>query len=210
MRIGVPLETRPGETRVAATPETVKKLTAQGHQVVIQSGAGIGASQPDSAYEAVGAKISSKEEVYAAELVLKVRAPFENELSLMTTIRFESDTYHQYDLRDPISKILQPDNQSITNKTHISPKEWAHIPYNQAANQRALSIQQQRNNNNYNQIETLHQPQQVEKIQQQIQQQLREIEQQQKMNVFSARYAQAVKQKSKVGKTANIGLGGVR
>lgn len=132
-----------------------------------------------------------------------------NVLSFMTTIRFESDTYHQYDLRDPISKILQPDNQSITNKTHISPKEWAHIPYNQAANQRALSIQQQRNNN-YNQIETLHQPQQVEKIQQQIQQQLREIEQQQKMNVFSARYTQAVKQKSKVGKSANIGLGGVR
>ena len=36
MRIGVPLETRPGETRVAATPETVKKLIGQGHTVVIQ------------------------------------------------------------------------------------------------------------------------------------------------------------------------------
>ena len=80
MRIGVPLETRPGETRVAATPETVKKLTAQGHQVVIQSGAGIGASQPDSAYEAVGATIGSAADALSAEIVLKVRAPQEDEL----------------------------------------------------------------------------------------------------------------------------------
>jgi len=49
MRIGVPLETRAGETRVAATPETVKKLISQGHQVLIQAGAGVGASQPDAA-----------------------------------------------------------------------------------------------------------------------------------------------------------------
>jgi len=80
MRIGVPLETRPGETRVAATPETVKKLTAKGHQVVIQSGAGIGASQPDSAYEAVGATIGSAAEALGAEIVLKVRSPQEDEL----------------------------------------------------------------------------------------------------------------------------------
>ena len=80
MRIGVPLETRPGETRVAATPETVKKLTAQGHQVVIQSGAGIGASQPDSAYEAVGATIGSAADALGAEIVLKVRSPQEEEL----------------------------------------------------------------------------------------------------------------------------------
>ena len=44
MRIGVPAETRPGETRVAATPETVKKLVAGKHQVMVQSGAGVPAS----------------------------------------------------------------------------------------------------------------------------------------------------------------------
>ena len=75
MRIGVPLETRPGETRVAATPETVKKLIGQGHTVVIQKDAGIKASQPDSAYEAVGATIGSAAEAFGAEIVLKVRAP---------------------------------------------------------------------------------------------------------------------------------------
>lgn len=41
MHIGVPLETRPGETRVAATPETIKKLIGQGHRVTVQSGAGV-------------------------------------------------------------------------------------------------------------------------------------------------------------------------
>jgi NAD(P) transhydrogenase subunit alpha len=80
MRIGVPLETRPGETRVAATPETVKKLIGQGHTVVIQKDAGLHASQPDSAYEAVGATIGSVADAFGAELVLKVRAPEVSEL----------------------------------------------------------------------------------------------------------------------------------
>lgn len=80
MRIGVPLETRPGETRVAATPETVKKLIGQGHTVVIQKDAGLHASQPDSAYEAVGATIGSAADAFGAELVLKVRAPELSEL----------------------------------------------------------------------------------------------------------------------------------
>ncbi|TRN69272.1 NAD(P)(+) transhydrogenase (Re/Si-specific) subunit alpha, partial [Pseudomonas syringae] len=49
MHIGVPLETQAGETRVAATPETIKKLISQGHRVTVQSGAGLHASVPDSA-----------------------------------------------------------------------------------------------------------------------------------------------------------------
>jgi len=80
MRIGVPLETRPGDTRVAATPETVKKLISQGHSVVIQKDAGVQASQPDSAYEAVGASVGSAADVFGAEIVLKVRAPEAAEL----------------------------------------------------------------------------------------------------------------------------------
>ena len=81
MRIGVPLETRAGETRVAATPETVKKLIGQGHQVLIQKDAGLQASQPDSAYVAVGATIGSAADAFASEIVLKVRAPEASELS---------------------------------------------------------------------------------------------------------------------------------
>ena len=50
MRIGVPLETAAGETRVAATPETAKKLKAQGHTIVVQAGAGLAAAITDEAY----------------------------------------------------------------------------------------------------------------------------------------------------------------
>ncbi|MBG6471148.1 Re/Si-specific NAD(P)(+) transhydrogenase subunit alpha [Pseudomonas aeruginosa] len=83
MQIGVPLETHAGETRVSATPETVKKLIGQGHQVIVQSGAGVNASQPDSAYEAAGATIGSAAEAFGADLVLKVVAPSAAELAQM-------------------------------------------------------------------------------------------------------------------------------
>ena len=80
MRIGVPAETMAGETRVAVTPETAKKLIAQGHSVHIQSGAGVAASAVDAAYEAVGAQITDAASAYACELVLKVRAPMAAEM----------------------------------------------------------------------------------------------------------------------------------
>ena len=83
MQIGVPAETTAGETRVAVTPETAKKLIAQGHAVRVQSGAGVAASVPDAAYQAVGAEVSDAAGAFAAELVLKVRTPFDNEAALM-------------------------------------------------------------------------------------------------------------------------------
>ncbi|MCE2969800.1 MAG: NAD(P) transhydrogenase subunit alpha [Burkholderiales bacterium] len=84
MRIGVPLESRAGETRVAATAETVKKLTAGGkHEVVVQAGAGVNAGQTDAAYEAAGARIGSAADAFGAEMVLKVRAPAADELAQM-------------------------------------------------------------------------------------------------------------------------------
>ncbi|WP_087689266.1 MULTISPECIES: Re/Si-specific NAD(P)(+) transhydrogenase subunit alpha [unclassified Pandoraea] len=81
MRIGIPAETLAGETRVAATPETVKKLVASGHQVVVAHGAGDAASVPDAAFVAAGASIGSAAEALGAELVLKVRAPSPEELA---------------------------------------------------------------------------------------------------------------------------------
>ncbi|WP_028102674.1 Re/Si-specific NAD(P)(+) transhydrogenase subunit alpha [Pseudoduganella violaceinigra] len=74
MKIGVPAESRPGETRVAATPETVKKLAVK-HQVIVQAGAGISASVTDEAYAAAGATIGTAAEALGAQMVLKVRAP---------------------------------------------------------------------------------------------------------------------------------------
>ena len=83
MKIGIPAESRPGETRVAATPETVKKMVAAQHQVIVQSGAGISASVTDDAYAAVGASIGSAADAFGADMVLKVRAPSADERGLM-------------------------------------------------------------------------------------------------------------------------------
>ncbi len=83
MLIGVPHETAAGETRVAATPETVKKLKAQGHTVRVQAGAGLAASCTDEAYGAAGAEITDRSGAFAADLVLKVRNPQADELGLM-------------------------------------------------------------------------------------------------------------------------------
>ncbi|MBI4808238.1 MAG: Re/Si-specific NAD(P)(+) transhydrogenase subunit alpha [Nitrosomonadales bacterium] len=82
MRIGIPAETQAGETRVAATPETVKKMLAAGHQVMVQTGAGAGASIPDAEFETAGAKLAGAADIYAqSEIVLKVRAPSADELA---------------------------------------------------------------------------------------------------------------------------------
>jgi NAD(P) transhydrogenase subunit alpha len=85
MQIGVPAEIYPGEARVAATPETVKKLAAGGrHTVVVQAGAGEGAAIRDSDYEAAGARIvPSAAEAYQSDIVLKVRRPEPPELPLL-------------------------------------------------------------------------------------------------------------------------------
>ncbi|TSE27971.1 NAD(P) transhydrogenase subunit alpha part 1 [Tepidimonas thermarum] len=83
MRIGVPAETAALETRVAVTPETAKKLIAQGHTVLVQAGAGVASSAPDEAYRSVGAEIVDAATALGAELVLKVRGPSADELAHM-------------------------------------------------------------------------------------------------------------------------------
>jgi len=82
MKIGIPTETRLGETRVAATPETVKKLAAK-HQIIVQAGAGLMASVIDDAYLAAGATIGTAADAFGCEVVLKVRAPNDGERALM-------------------------------------------------------------------------------------------------------------------------------
>ena len=85
MLMAVPTEVRTGETRVAATPETVKKLIAAGAEVLVQQGAGAASVIPDAQYEEAGAGIAgSAKELYGkADVVLKVRGPEQGELPLM-------------------------------------------------------------------------------------------------------------------------------
>ncbi len=81
MRLGVPREREPGERRVAATPDTVKKLVKLGFEVSVEQGAGLGARYADADYAAAGATLVDGATVWAtAEVLLKVRPPMADEV----------------------------------------------------------------------------------------------------------------------------------
>lgn len=75
MKVGIPKETRPNEGRVAAVPETVQKMAAKGAEVAVETGAGEPAAVPDQAYTEAGARVAPGDEVWGADLVLKVQPP---------------------------------------------------------------------------------------------------------------------------------------
>jgi alanine dehydrogenase len=82
MKIGVAKEIKPDEYRVALTPAGALELARRGHEVSIEAGAGVGSSFSDSAYEAVGARIVSVEDVWSeSDLLLKVKEPIASEYS---------------------------------------------------------------------------------------------------------------------------------
>ncbi|MDQ6955112.1 MAG: Re/Si-specific NAD(P)(+) transhydrogenase subunit alpha [Mariprofundaceae bacterium] len=87
MRIAVPIETSDYETRVAATPETVKKFIAAGCDVIVQKGAGESANLTDSAFEDAGASLADSFALTCqdADLVIKVRAPSKEELTQLSS-----------------------------------------------------------------------------------------------------------------------------
>jgi len=80
MQVGIPKETTAGETRVAATPESVKKLRAAGLAVAIESGAGLSAHFPDTAYQAAGAEIVDHARALASDVVFKIHKPMPAEI----------------------------------------------------------------------------------------------------------------------------------
>src|SRR5262245_64204619 len=80
MRIAVPRETDAGEPRVAATPETIKKLKSFGADLAVARGAGVASGIPDADFEAAGAQIADTV-TKDADIVLKVRRPAPSELA---------------------------------------------------------------------------------------------------------------------------------
>ena len=104
MLIGIPKESLHGETRVAATPDTVGKLLKLGFEVAVQSGAGALASFDDDAYVKAGAKIVKEKEVYAADILFKLNAPTDAEIELM----HEGQTL--------VSFIRPAQNEELVNK----------------------------------------------------------------------------------------------
>jgi H+-translocating NAD(P) transhydrogenase subunit alpha len=84
VRIGVPCESKPGETRVAATPKTVEQIRKLGYDVLIESGAGRASSFEDPVYAEAGAEVVGAE-VWDADIILKINAPSKDELDGLTS-----------------------------------------------------------------------------------------------------------------------------
>jgi NAD(P) transhydrogenase subunit alpha len=83
VKVGIPKEVFAGETRVAATPDTVARMRARGLDVVIESGAGELAHFDDDAYLVAGAGIVTQAEAFAADVVFKVHKPTGEEIGLL-------------------------------------------------------------------------------------------------------------------------------
>ena len=83
MIVGVPAEVKPGENRVALTPDGVHELRAHGHRVLMEAGAGRGSSLPDDDFVASGAELVSADSAWSAELVLKVKEPQVSEFAYL-------------------------------------------------------------------------------------------------------------------------------
>ncbi|MEQ1754852.1 MAG: Re/Si-specific NAD(P)(+) transhydrogenase subunit alpha [Micropepsaceae bacterium] len=83
MKIGIPKERRANETRVAATPETVKKFKALGVDILVESGAGAAAHFADADYAGAGASMVSASEALGSDVVLKVQRPTTDELKMI-------------------------------------------------------------------------------------------------------------------------------
>jgi NAD(P) transhydrogenase subunit alpha len=79
VRIGVPRESKAGETLVAATAKTAERLEKLGYDVVVEAGAGVAADQPDEAYADAGITLAGPDEVWASDVVVKVNAPTDEE-----------------------------------------------------------------------------------------------------------------------------------
>jgi alanine dehydrogenase len=80
VRIGVPKELKADEYRVALTPAGARELVQRGHDVIVESGAGVGSAFADTAYAAAGARVASVDDVWGdADLVLKVKEPIKQE-----------------------------------------------------------------------------------------------------------------------------------
>jgi alanine dehydrogenase len=83
MLIGVPREVKPGENRVAITPDGVRELVHRGHRVLVEEGAGAGSSLNDDDYRSAGASVVAAEKAWEAELVVKVKEPQPEEFALL-------------------------------------------------------------------------------------------------------------------------------
>ena len=131
-RIAVTKERRSAETRVAATPDTVKKLIALGFEVVVETGAGAGASIPDADFTAAGATIAKTgaAALSGADVVLKVRAPLEDEIAALKSGAIVVSMLDAYNNKPAAGHAGQPrafrpsPGHGIRAADHPRPRRW--------------------------------------------------------------------------------------
>ncbi|MGL5032525.1 MAG: alanine dehydrogenase, partial [Microcystaceae cyanobacterium] len=118
MQIGVPKEIKDQEYRVGLTPSSVRSLTEQGHQVFIETQAGIGASFRDEDYQAAGGKIvATALEVWQRDLVVKVKEPLPTEYPLLSQTRILFTYLHLAADRVLTEALLQSGITAIAYET---------------------------------------------------------------------------------------------
>ncbi|WP_312165026.1 Re/Si-specific NAD(P)(+) transhydrogenase subunit alpha [Phenylobacterium sp.] len=105
--IAVTKERRAGETRVAATPETVKKLIGAGFTVTVEAGAGTAASYPDADYAAAGATLAktAQDAIGTADILFKVRAPVDEEIAALKPGAIVAATLNPYVEKDALQAL---------------------------------------------------------------------------------------------------------
>ena len=123
LAVGVPKETFPLEKRCAASPTSVALLKKNGiGEVLIEDGAGVGASYSNAAYEAAGAKIVSASEAYNADVVLKLRPPSLEEASTLKP-KNTLISFIQPGQNEDLVKTLAKDNHTCLLYTSPSPRD---------------------------------------------------------------------------------------
>ena len=119
MLVGVPKEIKNNENRVAMTPAGVHELTARGHQVLIEAGAGVGSGFEDSEYVAAGASLAaSAQDVWSkAEMIVKVKEPIAPEYSLMHKGQILFTYLHLAASKDCTDAIVKSETTAIAYET---------------------------------------------------------------------------------------------
>ncbi len=119
MRIGIPTEIKPREGRVALIPAAAAELVKQGHEVYIQSGAGLLSGYTDSSYELAGLQVvaDAKSLYAAAQLIVKVKEPVEPELSLLTSDHILFSYLHLAVLPELTERLCQIGLKAIAFET---------------------------------------------------------------------------------------------
>lgn len=106
MIIGVPKEIKAEENRVGVKPSGAKQLVDNGHKVLIEKKAGEGSGFEDSKYEEVGAEITSHEQVFDADMIIKVKEPLEEEYNLLNKGQIVFTYFHFAAMRDLTQRML--------------------------------------------------------------------------------------------------------